>query len=1507
MGIKGRIAKIYANGNMAHHVLKLFGFDDWNEHDHPRDKDGKFTSGGGGSSGEKEKPVDFTSASAPASQKLKEQPSNYSDLIFALMSGEKKPEDIKTDPDFDIFNWEEEEETEQEKKEREEREKEEKQKKDFGQHGLSEKEYPAELRLTKEERDIVNDILHGYRDPNHKINASADVMEAVKGNGIVTKERLDEKEKELKEIIEASTEEIDRKKADGYSYKTHNPQSMETRKQKMARWWNEVMATGTPQSNWGERGIRYWQLLRAESKRQLEQIGFAKKLVARAEYAEKQPGYLPWRKNENVSNPHYRPWTAQDGGPGSGNHDHAGRPGEVGGSAPSGQGSYGRAVREAAKKSRDYVDFWMNLPESEQKKFTSKESLKSAFEELKNSTKEEHQESEEPEWKPTNGTRADMPKKAKVPEKLPEIKVVNNPDDTATAHAGKMGEIEINLANFDPENIDSVISHEAAHQLSNNDPELQQAIIMNYGDVLGRYNKKKQHFDGIFGEYNPEEAFATGFSNYLNYPKQMQEKYPEAYQFFDDLAKNQPETVEYIKNTVQEAKQAVNHQGGNTEYLKKLQKEREDVLSLPQNKQAQFAYKAGIANRKTCVEAMKNGTASELVNKYFDILEENGDPTPTKEARVSPDINEEVRNGKFSGHDEARLHYIKEWTGMDDTEAKETLGELKTWFSGRWVNADTKAVDKYIDSDGVYDGDIYRGLHFSIDEYDKFMEGIQQGGTLRMMGMNSSWTTSREDAWNFSGGRDRRVLIRCAKNKTSAPVSHLSSQGESEVLAHSKTQWTILNVSEGVDATVITVVESESRMSDDERSQLREKNGMRALDSDQDEEGLEGRMNGQQKYFTANPPSEELKKKLESEDYADDGGPGSGNFGHKGRPGKRGGSGPGGGKQYRGGRSDIGYYGSRKDWLNGLTGERQHEAARFVASAKKEKNARMEAKNKIESMWKRGMLTQAEAEQRIKDANLDKLYEETSPEEFVLRFGDKAMRENMLKMVKEARSWDDRKDRMIKENLSEDEQKILNAMQDDNWADKFDDADIKTAKEANKIHDFLEAKAMGLVDSDIEIPDEVQYALGTKERPAPPEPEKPERPELDWYNNPQYMDATSETERLMSDIIGEPYTGNWTKDEFAEKNQRFVDEIQHGQQSTKQLENGVRSIFKLRTCMTRAIQGEFFYTPEMISRLSDDEQKRMLNIVNSLYNKNRFVYHTFNSLEEVPTHAYENVELHLRLSKPRSNADKQLRKDYILLQEKMLLGAEPRNDEEYAAAKSSLATEKNKEHQEKVKKWHSEHSDAEIARMYHPDSVAGVSRNSAGDMTHDEANEGRVNPHRDTMSPSERGNCQTCVIAYAMRRRGYDVEAKPRKGDAETEQKAVARDSDIAWLDPDTGESPKYTELEKGKKYSAINGQKWLEQNIKEGEIHTFEFCWRHGSGAHIIIAERINGELVLYDPQSSTSKKATYKGSEITEYLRGIHWNSEANGNWRPKLLRVDNALPNPKYCDRILKKAGT
>ena len=214
---------------------------------------------------------------------------------------------------------------------------------------------------------------------------------------------------------------------------------------------------------------------------------------------------------------------------------------------------------------------------------------------------------------------------------------------------------------------------------------------------------------------------------------------------------------------------------------------------------------------------------------------------------------------------------------------------------------------------------------------------------------------------------------------------------------------------------------------------------------------------------------------------AEDGGPGSGNYGHKGRPGKVGGSGPGGGKQYRGGRSDIGYFSSRKDWLNGLQGERQHEAVRMIANAKRNHAARLSVKQKIESLYNRGYLTRGEADERIKEADLDKIRENMSPEEYILTEGDRGDRQDLLKMMKESRSWNETKQRLIDENLSDDEKKIYEAIEN---AD-LSHVDVPTGAKVEDIRTLLEAKAMGTIESDIDVPDDVQYIIGTKQPPAP--------------------------------------------------------------------------------------------------------------------------------------------------------------------------------------------------------------------------------------------------------------------------------------------------------------------------------------------------------------------------------------------------------------------------------------
>lgn len=72
-------------------------------------------------------------------------------------------------------------------------------------------------------------------------------------------------------------------------------------------------------------------------------------------------------------------------------------------------------------------------------------------------------------------------------------------------------------------------------------------------------------------------------------------------------------------------------------------------------------------------------------------------------------------------------------------------------------------------------------------------------------------------------------------------------------------------------------------------------------------------------------------------------------------------------------------------------------------------------------------------------------------------------------------------------------------------------------------------------------------------------------------------------------------------------------------------------------------------------------------------------------------------------------------------------------------------------------------------------------------MTFDEANEMRGNPHFKE-DKSFQINCQTCVVANEMRRRGYNVEALAYK------RRSVAAESaeqpELAWLDAD-GKAPK--------------------------------------------------------------------------------------------------------------------
>ena len=194
-----------------------------------------------------------------------------------------------------------------------------------------------------------------------------------------------------------------------------------------------------------------------------------------------------------------------------------------------------------------------------------------------------------------------------------------------------------------------------------------------------------------------------------------------------------------------------------------------------------------------------------------------------------------------------------------------------------------------------------------------------------------------------------------------------------------------------------------------------------------------------------------------------DGGPGSGNGGHKGRPGKVGGSGKGGGKQYRGGRGDIKYVGSREDWLNGLAGEKQHEAQRW--------------KKQMRQHYSNG----AEKEKSVEQCIMEDRHT-----------GSEKVRTKLLNYMAEARGWDEHAGKLIDENLTDDEKRLVEqlgykyglqfvgnvGLPDDNETSAWDKEDLEFWQD-------MKSKAMDGPTSGVEPPDELQYSAGLKEGPKP--------------------------------------------------------------------------------------------------------------------------------------------------------------------------------------------------------------------------------------------------------------------------------------------------------------------------------------------------------------------------------------------------------------------------------------
>lgn len=143
------------------------------------------------------------------------------------------------------------------------------------------------------------------------------------------------------------------------------------------------------------------------------------------------------------------------------------------------------------------------------------------------------------------------------------------------------------------------------------------------------------------------------------------------------------------------------------------------------------------------------------------------------------------------------------------------------------------------------------------------------------------------------------------------------------------------------------------------------------------------------------------------------------------------------------------------------------------------------------------------------------------------------------------------------------------------------------------------------------------------------------------------------------------------------------------------------------------------------------------------------------------------------------------------------------------------------------------------------------------DMTFEEANELRGNiDYGEGREFSV--NCQSCVVANELRRRGYDVTALPNLKKAGNIPYELSGKTNWAWIDPETMQTPEKKQAGgqyvsgldiKSKTLAQLN--KELNELTKAAGRYHIDFIWKNGKGGHIITVDRLeNGSIRIYDPQ---------------------------------------------------------
>lgn len=205
-----------------------------------------------------------------------------------------------------------------------------------------------------------------------------------------------------------------------------------------------------------------------------------------------------------------------------------------------------------------------------------------------------------------------------------------------------------------------------------------------------------------------------------------------------------------------------------------------------------------------------------------------------------------------------------------------------------------------------------------------------------------------------------------------------------------------------------------------------------------------------------------------------------------------------------------------------------------------------------------------------------------------------------------------------------------------------------------------------------------------------------------------------------------------------------------------------------------------------------------------------------------------------------------------------------------------------------AKKRIEEVGESAATQNWHSISVAGGKTDTKYRMitepkTTDE-NLALVNPSYRSKKPEYRQNCQRCVPAYEMRRRGYDVIAKPAK----VTENGVLSPSDELYT--------KWNQVFKGARFShcmgADGGKAEIVRRMGEwddGAVAEVMVQWKD-SGAHAFVAEKVGGNIRFIDPQTGKTDCENY------------FTNAKTNATM---IARIDNLEPT-ELIEKCIKNRG-